>query len=189
MSKWVPFTVHIKVYPGKWTGVNSPDYAKLRKRFAIWRDMQKIAQWIYEGLETISTSIINIASPGGGQHRSYTGTDYAGLGGYVNGCAIVPQFGNKPALAQITGFYNSDSDNAATYPDLMRFNAGDTVEGSVKHSYDANPTTVVDSQVKTLKTTLENAIVAALPSSYDFRIFRIDYSGVVYGDRGFHFPQ
>lgn len=189
MSRWVPFTAHIKIMPGVWTGTNSPDYKKLRKRFAIWRDMQKISQYIYDGLLTLVPDTLNIAIPGGGQQRSYSGTDYAGLSGLVYGTAVVPQFGEKPALAQITGFYNTATVNSFTYSDKMLIHAGEVIEGMNQHSYEVTPLSATDNQVKALKTAMISAISAELPAAYDFKIFRIDYAGVVYGDRGYHFPQ
>lgn len=189
MSKWVPFTAHIKVFPGQWLGLDTPDYEKLRRRLAVWRDMQKIAQFIYEGVESYSPSTINVASPGGGQHRSFAGTDKAGFSGLVNGTAVVPQFGNKPALAQITGFYKTESTNAFTYGNVQRFNGGDIDSGPAPHANLVMPTTTIDTEVKALKTSLEAAINGSLPANYDYDVFRIDYSGVVYGDRGYHFPR
>lgn len=189
MSRWVPFTAHIKIYPGAWVGTNTPDYHKLRKRFAIWRDMQKISQFIYEGLETLVPDTLSIASPGGGQHRSYSGVDKAGFSGLINGTAVVPQFGEKPALAMITGFYNSETANAFTYSDEMVLHAGETLEGMNQHSYEVTTLSATDTQVKALKTAMTSAIDGALPANYDYKIFRIDYAGVIYGDRGLHFPR
>jgi hypothetical protein len=151
--------------------------------------MQKISQYIYEGLETLVPSTLSIAAPGGGQHRSYTGTDHAGMSGLVYGTATVPQFGEKPALAMITGFYNSATANAYTYSDKMVLHAGEVIEGMNQHSYEVTTLSATDNQVKSLKTAMTSAIGASLPAAYDFKIFRLDYAGVTYGDRGFHFPQ
>jgi len=176
--KWVPFTVHIKITP------KNPN-----KKFAYWRDMQKIANLVYGGLETLVPGTINIAQPGGGQHRSFSGTDYGGLSGLVNGCAIKPQFGEVPAQLQITGFYKSNSANSQPHSDLERIHAGSVITGPGSHSWEINPTTTITNEVKALKTSLENAIILALPSNVPFNIFRIDYSGVIFGDRGYTFPQ
>lgn len=175
--KWVPFTAHIKITP-----------ANPNKRFAHWRDMQKIANLAYEGLETIAPDTINIASPGGGQHQSFSGISGGGMGGMVNGCAVKPQIGESPAQLQITGFYNSTAANAQPHPSLELIHAGESLSGPGKHSWEANPTTAVSNELKALKAAMEGAIAGALPGDVTFSIFRIDYAGVIYGDRGYHFP-
>jgi len=175
--KWVPFTVHIKIIP-----------ANPNKRFAHVRDMQKIAHLAYEGLETLVPDTINIAQPGGGQHRSFGGTDRGGNSGLVHGCAVKPQFGETPAQLQITGFYNSSAQNIQPYPELERIHAGEVLNGPSAHSWDSVPVTTVVNEVKALKTALEGAITTTLPGGVTFNIFRLEYSGVMYGDRGYHFP-
>ena len=186
--KWIPFTLHIKIQPGKWTGLNSPDFHKLRKRMQIWRDMQKIAVNVYDALLHLEPSSIQIATPGSGQHRSYGGTDYAGLSGLVGGCAAVPQFGEKPALLMITGFYNSETLNSSPHENLQRIHAGEVVEGQAKHLYDSSPRPDIDDQVLDLKESVESAIATYAPSVSYAKVFRIDFSGIIYGDRGLHFP-
>lgn len=172
MAKWVPFTVHVKVHP-----------ANSDKRVERWRDLQKIAIFVYEGLETISPDYINIAQPGGGQHRSY-----GGLSGLSYGCAMKPQFGDTPPQLQITGFYNSSSANIQPHSDVEIIHSGETRLGNRSNSSLVGPVATIDNEVKALKSLLESAIFSALPGGVEFSIFRIDYSGVVYGDRGYHFP-
>lgn len=184
--KWIPFTIHYKIQPGKWTGNNSAEYYKLRKRFQIWRDMQKIASNIYDALLNLSPSI-QLATPGSGQYRSNGGTDFGGLSGLSYGCAAVPQFGEKPALAMITGFFSSELVNEQPHPELERFHAGEILKGPAKHLYDSNPVTSVDDQVAMLKTLCEAAISTYAPNTFA-KTFRIDFNGIVYGDRGLHFP-
>lgn len=176
--KWVPFTAHIKIIP-----------ANPNKRFAHWRDMQKIANLAYDGLVTLVPGTINIAQPGGGQHRSFGGTDFGGNSGLAYGCAVKPQFGETPAQLQITGFYKSTATNLQPHPTLERIHAGEVLNGPGAHSWDANPVTTIDNEVKALKAAMEGAITTALPGGVSFNIFRIDYSGVIYGDRGYHFPR
>lgn len=176
--KWVPFTLHIKITP-----------ANKGKRFVYWRDMQKISSLVYEGLHSLTPSTISIALPGGGQHSSFGGTEFGGMSGLVHGCAAKPQFGETPAQLQITGFYNSSSANSQPHPELERIHAGEVLNGPGAHSWESNPTTTIDNEVKTLKSTLESAINSALPASVEFSIFRLEYSGVIFGDRGYHFPR
>ena len=170
--KWVPFTVHIKI---------SPVYSG--KKFEKWRDMQKIANSVYEALESIVPDTINIALPGGGQHSSSNG-----MSGLTNGMAVKPQFGETPAQLQITGFYKSTNKNTQPHPELNRIHAGDNVTGQNQHSWESNPVSIQNSEVIALKSALETAIDNALPD-LNYKIFRIDYSGVIYGDRGYHFPS
>lgn len=176
--KWVPFTAHIKITP-----------ANPGKRLEYWRDMQKIAGLVYTGLETLVPSTLSIAQPGGGQQRSFGGTEYGGMSGLVHGCAVKPQFGQTPAQLQISGFYNSSAANIQPHPELEYIHAGEVLDGPGSHPWDTNPVTTINNEVKALKSAMEAAIVSALPGSVTFDIFRIEYSGVMYGNRGYHFPQ
>lgn len=175
--KWVPFTAHIRIVP-----------ANPGKRLENWRDMQKLSAYIYEGLEAISPSTINIAQPGGGQHKSYGGA-FGANSGLVYGCAAKPQFGETPAQLQINGYYNSDNANIQPHPDLTRIHAGEVREGSVSHSCDSVPTSTIGSEVKSLKNAMETAINNSIPAGINYSIFRLEYSGTIFGDRGYHFPR
>jgi hypothetical protein len=171
--KWVPFTVHIKISP-----VNTG------KKFEKWRDMQKIANSVYDAIELLSyANIINIASPGGGQQSSTNG-----MSSLKNGTAVKPQFGETPAQLQISGFYNSANKNLQPHPELKRIHTSDVVSGQNQHSWESNPSSNVNSEVIILKSAIEASIDDALPD-LNYKIFRIDYSGVIYGDRGYHFPK
>lgn len=170
--KWVPFTLHMKILPN----ISG-------KRFENWRDMQKIAEQVYLALETLAPDTINIAIPGGGQQRSY-----CGFSSTVNGTAVKPQFGDTPAQLQITGFNKSESKNYQPHPDLMRIHAGEVMTGPNQHSWETGPSTTVDDEVRQLKSQIEAAVIANVPSDMIVKIFRIDYSGITYGDRGYHFP-
>ncbi len=173
--RFIPFTAHIKVLP--FNG----------KRFETIRDLQKISEMVYNGI--VNTASVNVATPGGGQHRNYTGTEAGGLSGYVNGCAVKPQFGQTPAQLMITGFYEVSSKNLPTYSDKEVLHTGQDLEGIGSHSYDATPQAAVDAGVKALKTALESAIDTEIGGLFTYQIFRMDYNGVLYGDRGFHFPR
>lgn len=176
--KWVPFTAHIRIVP-----------ANPGKRLEYWRDMQKIAGLVYGGLETIVPSTISIAKPGGGQQRSVGNTEYGGTSGLVYGCAVKPQMGETPAQLQISGFYNSSAANIQPHPELERIHAGEVLDGPGAHGWDINPVSTVDNEVKALKAAMEAAISPALPGSVTYSIYRIEYSGVIYGNRGYHFPR
>ena len=177
--KWVPFTAHIKINP------KNPG-----KRFEYWRDMQKIAGLIYEGLETLTPTPawLSIASPGGGQHSSRGGTEANGLSGYMNGCAVVPQMGATPTLLQITGFYSSDLKNNQTQNEITRISGGEARQGATAAPWVNNAKSTIDAEVVALRSAMEAAIDTVLPSGVDYKLHRLNYSGVTYGDRGCHFP-
>jgi hypothetical protein len=173
--KWVPFTVHIKITP------QNPE-----KRFEYWRDMQKIATMAYEGL--LSVASINIANPGGGQHTSNGGTQSGGMGGMTPGMAVKPQFGETPSLMSITGFYDTSNANIQPQPEQQLISGGEVYTASRNNSWTNNPTAIINSQAASLKIAIENAINARLPGSIEFEVYRLEYSGVIFGNRGYHFP-
>lgn len=172
--KWVPFTIHFKIIPA------NPD-----KRFEHWRDMQKLANAIYDACLTISDTTINWASPGGGQHSSRGGTDNAGFGGLTYGAAVKPQIGQSPAQAMLSGFYNVNANNAQPHPVSEKIAGGEVREGNINTPWSSNPTSSINTEVSNLLTTINNALNT---ESVAASVFRLDYSGVVYGDRGYHFP-
>lgn len=180
MSKQVPFVAHIRIIPARGSGLIKT------KRFETWRDMQKLAVLIHD---SITNSSINLADPGGGQHIGHGGTSQSGLSGLGDGGAVVPQIGESPALVRLVGFYTSSALNIQPHPAKQLIHAGETLTGPGATPWENNPVSTVDTEVASLKSDLETDITAGLPGGIDFSVFRIDYSGVVYGDRGYHFPQ
>lgn len=170
----VPFTLHVAVYP------------KGEKRFEVIRDLQKISELVYNGLNTLSN--IKIAAPGGGQEQNYKGTN-GGFSGYVAGCAVKPQFGESPAQLMITGFYAVTSANNPTFASDSIISNGVEYEGFRQHKHDAVPTATVNAEVKALRTALDTRINSVLPGTVDYKIYRLDYNGIVFGNRGYHFPE
>ena len=175
--KWVPFTAHIKIVP------SNPD-----KRFELVRDMQKIASMAYDGLLTLVPSTLSIATPGGGQHTSKSGFQSGGIGGMTPGLAVKPQFGETPAQMMITGFYKTSNANVQPQPEAQRISGGELYEANASQGWNSGPASIINTQVSALKSSLESALGGALPAAVDFQIFRLDYSNVIYGDRGHHFP-
>lgn len=180
MPRWVPFTADIRIVPDRGSGLIKT------KRFETWRDMQKIGALIFEGLEV--STILNIAEPGGGQHGSGGGQGRSGLSGMTRGTGVKPQMGEVPAQASISGFYDANDLNVQPHPEKQLIHAGEVVTGPGSAPWLNNPATATDSGVSGLKNELETRIAANLPSGVTFEIWRIDYSGVVYGDKGYHFP-
>lgn len=173
--RWVPFTAHVRVVPAR------------GKRFEYIRDLQKIATRVYD--ELVDDSTISIATPGGGQHQSFSGHRHGGLSGMTDGLAVKPQIGQTPAQIQITGFLDSSDDNAPVHPDKQLLHTGNSESGvGGGHGWLTNPNAEVDTYVSSVKTSLETALTTVLGST-DWNVFRIDIAGVVYGDRGYHFPR
>jgi hypothetical protein len=177
MSTLVPFTVHIKVIP-KRPGT----------RWSHLRDLQKIAVLAHHGLAAVSG--VTVAEPGGGQHAQFADIDRRGSqGSFARGTAAKPQIGNSPAQLMLTGFYQVATNNNQAVASTQRISGGKTYTGYVQHPNDAVPASAVLTQVKALKTALTSALTSALPSSVSFSIFRLEYQGIVYGNKGYHFPQ
>ena len=178
--RWVPFTMHVRIVPDAGSG-------RLKsKRFENWRDMQKIATLMYDSLDALSQ--LNLAEPGGGQHGS-ANTGRTGLSGLTNGGAVKPQIGETPAQAMFTGFWEDGAQNEQNHPEHQRISGGDIYTGPATAAHIANPVAEVDAMVKALKDTVEAAFSIDLPSGIIFQVFRIDMSGVIYGDRGYTFPR
>ena len=181
MAKWVPFTMHVRIVPSRGSGVLKT------KRFETVRDMQKIATLMFDALEDEAS--INMAEPGGGQHQSFLGSSRSGMSGLTRAFAVKPRIGESPAQAMITGFWNDATPNNQPHPEHQRISGGDTYTGPAPAiPWSQNPNTAVDDMVTSLKNTVEAAFATDLPSAIIFNIFRIDMSGVTYGDKGYHFP-
>jgi len=184
MARWIPFTLHIEIVPDHGSGSSD---AKLKsKRFELIRDMQKTASLIYNSVSAISG--VEVALPGGGQQRSLYGSDHNNSG-LVNGTAVKPQFGETPAQVTITGFASDAGvKNVQHYAEMQKISGGETYEGYSPNPPVTNPTSHLDTLISTLKTDVESALLADLPSGIVYNVFRIEMSGVTYGDRGYHFP-
>lgn len=178
--KWVPFTAHIRILPAYGSGEIKS------KRFEYWRDMQKLATMAYDGL--VDESTIQIATPGGGQHTSAAGYRFGGMGGMTAGTAAKPQIGQSPAQLEITGFHQSSAQNIQPHPERTLIHAGEVVTGPGAHAAEINPVATIGTEVAALKATLESVLTASFPAGITYSIFRIEYSGIIFGDRGYHFP-
>lgn len=177
----VPFTLHVRIVPARGSGVLKT------KRFETWRDMQKIATLMFDALENEAN--IELAEPGGGQHQSFLGSSRSGMGGLTRGFAVKPQIGETPSQTMITGFWDSSAPNNQPHPEHTRISGGDQYSGpATAIPWSQNPVSEVDSMAVDLKNTVEAAFSASLPSGIEFNIFRLDISGVIYGDKGYHFP-
>lgn len=179
MALKVPFVVHIRVVPNR------------GKRFETIRSLQRVARLIYGGGDGVSglkgETAIEIARPGGGQASGFEGHD---MTDYSPGCAVKPQFGQSPAQLMIAGFYLVDNaKNTQPWADRTITHAGAYFTGAGgANAARTNPETAVATQVKNLKTLIDS-VIAAEVAGEQVEVFRIDYRGITWGDRGFHFPR
>lgn len=179
MSLKVPFVAHFRIIPNR------------GKRFETVRSLQRAARLIYGGHDGASgllgVSAIAVALPGGGQVSGFNGHD---MTDYTAGCAVKPQFGQTPAQLMIAGFYLvTDAKNDQPWADQTVTHAGEYFTGAGgANAARTVPTATTIAQMKALKTSLDQVINAELPGE-GITVFRVDYSGIVWGDRGFHFPR
>jgi hypothetical protein len=184
MAKWIPFTLHVKIVPDHGSG--STDAKLKSKRFEYIRDMQKISSLMYSAIDSITG--LQVAQPGGGQHRSLYGGDHNNSG-LTNGAAVKPQIGESPAQIMLTGFMSTSATNSIQYHSaIKRISGNEIYEGNVASPAELNPLSALDTLVSTLKTNVVNAFISDLPSGIIYDVFRIEMAGVTYGDRGYHFP-
>lgn len=174
--RWIPFTAFIKIVPSLGDG----------KRFEIIRNAQKLAINLYDEIPNYDSGNIQLADPSGGQQNNFSNANSLGL--LAKGAAYKPQFGQSPAQLTLSGFYKSESKNVFTMAETMRFSGNETYTGSAVHLNDALPTNTVFSEVSSLYSILNNACNAAFPTDVPYSVFRIEYNGLVFGDRGLTFP-
>lgn len=195
MPAQVPFTAHIKVVPQR--GLSRPPDQSIVKRggrFDYIRSLGKLSALVYsELLNAVSGTDdcgITIAEPGGscawssGQHQSI-----------VNGTASTPQFGNKPSLLMIEGFYCATDADPSDQPHpaktIIHANAlASSAGGGWPWLASGIPTTQVEGEVKAIKDFIESNIsTISDDSGQDLSLFRLLYKGITWGDRGHHFPR
>jgi len=177
MSRSVPFVAHIKIIP-----------ERPGKRQEYLASVSKISALIYNALS--QSASINIAIPGGGQSPSFGSLNLRpAFGNYANGLAAKPQFGATPAQLMVNGFYNSSLDNIQDWDSHTVISGGAVYHGNTSNSALATPVSSIDAEVKTLRNLLDSLISSVIPENIEYSIFRLDYSGIVYGDRGFSFPR
>lgn len=177
MSKPVPFVAHVSIVP-----------ERPGKRHEYTQSMSKIASLVYDALQ--SESSINLAIPGGGQSPAFGDINARhGFGNYTKGVATKPQIGASPAQLMIVGFYTSVEDNDQIWASHQLISGSTIYSGYSSNSALAVPTSTFNAEVKALRTLLNNTINTAIPATIEYEIFRIEYSGVVFGDKGFTFPR
>ena len=183
MPNWMPFTAQLKLTP-----------ARPEKRFERVRELQHLAHLIYESLQTQPS--LNLALPGGGQAENY-----GRWSDLVYGTAVKPQFGETPAQATVTGFWDHIpvpipspvplAASLAPQPQQQLIHAGAWVTGPYNQTpFKNNPSPIIQNQVKTLVVLLETAANAGLPQNVaPVTVFRLEFANIVWGDRGHTFPR
>lgn len=179
-AKKAPFVAHFRVIPFR------------GKRFEYIRSMQRIAKLIYAGADGTTgltgNTNLQVAVPGGGQQQSFSDDQNSG---YQNGLAIKPQMGQSPALISIPGFYLTTTGNFQPHDDKQVFYAGANgffSGAGGAQGYRSNPTATVAAEVKALKAILDG-IITAEASGEGVTLFRLEYKGIVWGDRGYTYPE
>lgn len=175
--RWVPFTAFIKIVPSLANG----------KRFEIIRSAQKLSIALFEEIQNNDGGKFQLSSPSGGQQNSQT--NGAAFSSFANGTAYKPQFGQSPAQLTLSGFYKSEAKNAYTQPEVMRFSGNEQYTGSASHLNEVMPTNTVASEVLDILTILRNSCDDAFPVTVPYSVFRLEYNGLVFGDRGLTFPD
>lgn len=174
MSKYVPFQLYLRVVPSRGVG----------KRLEYIRSLQNLARQVLESLQSVTS--INIAQPGGGQESNI---NTSGFSTVSNGTAAVPQIGQSPAQLRIVGFNLVDDSNVSPHQEKQLYNAGEVKTGiSSGQPWLNNPTTTVSNEVKALKSAIEAQIASDI-SNYIITVFRLEYNGIWWGDKGYHFPK
>ncbi len=175
--RWVPFTAFIKIVPSLANG----------KRFEIIRSAQKLSIALFEEISNNDGGKFQLSSPSGGQQNSQT--NGAALSSFANGTAYKPQFGQSPAQLTLSGFYKSEAKNVYTQSDVMRFSGNEQYTGQGSHLNEVMPTNTVASEVLDILTILRNSCDDAFPAAVPYSVFRLEYNGLVFGDRGLTFPD
>jgi hypothetical protein len=71
----------------------------------------------------------------------------------------------------------------------MKFSGNEIYTGQGSHLNEVMPTSTVFSEVSDILSILRNACDAAFPATVPFSVFRLEYNGLVFGDRGLTFPD
>lgn len=183
--------------PGQWTPFKAYillNIPMLNKRQEQIHALNKAGYFIQQGLS--KDLALNLAKPGGAPFDD----QLYGFGNpiSVGHVAVKPQFGDSPPQATIVGFYDI---NLSAYPTKLNttlpnnnhtvFHAGSVLTGdNGSQPWIDNPVQTVSDHVKSLKTNLISYISQTYPSSLGtFSVFRIEFNGIIFGDRGYHFPQ
>lgn len=177
MSHKAPFVAHFRIVPYR------------NKRYETIRAMQRLAKFIYSGADgttgLLGNANLSIAAPGGGQHMSFSDNQNSM---YQDGLAIKPQFGETPAQLMIAGFYLLSTANDLPHAEKTVTHVGEYITGAGgAQPYRSNPTATVAAEVVALKAIFDAVLAAEVPGE-GVTLFRLEYKGIIFGDRGYTYP-
>lgn len=171
MAHKAQFVAHFRVIPDR------------GKRFETVRSLMRVARLVYDGLDAEDDLVL--AWPGGGQAASFGNSMNSD---YEAACAVKPQFGETPAQLMITGFYAVDANNVQPHADKQVFHANAAFTGAGgAQPWLSNPVASVTTEVSALKAIIDAVITAEVPGE-GVTLFRLEYKGIIFGDRGYTFP-
>jgi hypothetical protein len=171
---FIPFTVHLRFAIEGQTRLE-------RFRFA-----QKIAQSFREDIAVQSE--LTLAEPDGGQSSLVNLYDFSDV---KYGTKFRPQFGEQPPMIVLSGFHEVTQNNESPYFNRYQIVGSRLLGGPVsgKLAETVGVPTNTDS-LNDLRTLLQTAIDSVNTTwGAHLSVFQIEYQGVLYGDRGQHFPQ
>ena len=136
----------------------------------------KAAKYFLEAMETIAT----VAEPSGSQQFTIRAAQLR----------RIPNPTDYPREVSIAGFVTDTNQNKPVYnKEVIRISGNQVWKGYNTDKWIDTPGSVTDNGVKSLKASMETAFATKLPSYISYMVDKIDYSGVLYGRNGFHFPR
>ena len=182
--RWVPFVATFKLFP-----------AHPGSRFENRRELERIGRWLYSALSLAPQ--LQLALPGGGQARPDDNLVSNQFSNMSNACAVKPGFGNTPPQAMVAGFYSTTpspdslvgTDNVQPWPLMQLICCNNVSTGNRANRSISTPSPSIDAEVKALRALMEANINATIPATITYTTWKIDYAGILYGDRGFTFPR
>jgi len=166
-----------------------PGQSRLWTRWERLRYAHKISRLLWETLSPNASLVL--AQPGGSVRSDLVVHAWADS---LDGLMYKPQMGETPAQLGIEGFYSVTTGLVPTYNSVATVQDNRFLYGHWQGPWPAAvkvPVASISTEVKALKAILDAAAGVALATYPDCaaRTFRLDYKGVAFGDRGFHFPR
>lgn len=167
----IPFELYIRIVPN----VNDNRQAK-------FHDLNKASILVYNGISSIPG--VNLARPSGGNYDSRS----TYMSSAVAGAAFKPSFGNVPHQIMVGGFYEVVRNDVAIHPEMQIISGGSVYSGSSSHLYYENENSVITNEVISFRSAIDTSL-SVLDTNYVYNVHKLLYNGILYGDRGLHFPK
>jgi len=158
-------------------------------RWEYLRDFQKIAVFIYDALNTESS--IQMPAPEGSQFLNGSGDNNGSFSTSYGGLGIKPRFGDFPDMLTVSGWYLVDRNNTpvATLDNTI-FAQNQIWNLQYPNVHRTNIQSFIYTEVAALKSLLLSACQSAYPvDNSTYKMFQMDYSGLVFGYKGQGFPS